>query len=154
MTGKTGNQNALAFRYVLLSTPEAVRETLTSLRRELESQHFFTCPGDMWELVLAEVLNNIVEHAYGESPDGEIRFDVKFDQARLMAGFVDKGTAMPEGALPSGNPTNLDVEQQNLPEGGFGWYLIQSLSDRLIYERKGSENHLSLEMRLKMQADG
>ncbi len=154
MTGKSGDQTVLAFRYVLHSTPEAVRETLTSLRRDLESQSFFTCPGDIWELVLAEVLNNIVEHAYGESPDGEIQFDVQFTGLRLCAGFIDTGVAMPEGALPSGAPANLDVDMQHMPEGGFGWYLIQSLSDRLVYERKGSENHLSLEMPIQMQAQG
>ncbi|WP_299921175.1 ATP-binding protein [uncultured Pelagimonas sp.] len=154
MTGKSGDQNVLAFRYVLHSTPEAVRETLTSLRCDLESQSFFTCPGDMWELVIAEVLNNIVEHAYGESPNGEIRFDVEFDETRVLAGFIDTGAAMPEGALPAGTPANLDVDMQLMPEGGFGWYLIQSLSDRLIYERKGAENHLSLEMPIQMSAKG
>ncbi len=154
MTGKPGEQSALAFQYVLHSTPEAVRETLKSLRRDLESQSFFTCPGDMWELVLAEVLNNIVEHAYAERPDGEIRFDVEFDETRLLAGFIDTGAAMPEGALPSGSPANLDVDMHLMPEGGFGWYLIQSLSERLVYERKGAENHLSLEMPIQMRAQG
>lgn len=142
----TGEQGATTLRYVLLSTSENVRNTLTSLRSDLEENDLHICPGDMWELVVAEVLNNIVEHAYGDSPDGEIKLTLRFNDFHLTANFIDSGAAMPDGALPAGNPANLDVETQMLPEGGFGWNLIHSLSDRLVYERKGTENHLGLEM--------
>ncbi|MBO9466379.1 ATP-binding protein [Tropicibacter sp. R15_0] len=150
MTAGSGANDTLAFQYVLRSTPEAVRETLTSLREQLEVSDFHTCPGDMWEVVIAEVLNNIVEHAYKERPDGEIQLDVNFQTAVLKAHFVDCGSAMPQGALPEGKSANVDVEIQDMPEGGFGWYLIRTLSDELTYERRGRENHLSLEMPIQV----
>lgn len=153
MTESQHHTSALSFQYVLFSTSEDVRDTLTSLRSDLDARQFFTCPSDMWELVLAEVLNNIVEHAYGDRPDGEILFSVDIDQRTLKACFIDKGASMPEGVLPIGTPASVDVEKQLLPEGGFGWFLIQSLSDHLIYERCGHENHLKLEMRLQGMAN-
>lgn len=146
MVSNSGENSATSFRYVLASTSDEVRLTLTSIRSDLGANGIQTCPGDMWELVIAEVLNNIVEHAYGERPDGSIRLDMHFGETRLSATFIDSGVAMPNGSLPDGNPANLDVDTQMLPEGGFGWNLIQSLSDRLVYERRADQNHLHLEM--------
>ncbi|PYG30520.1 ATP-binding protein [Pelagimonas varians] len=154
MAINSGEQGATTLRYVLFSTPENVRNTLTSLRSDLNENGLHICPGDMWELVVAEVLNNIVEHAYGDSPDGEIKLNLHFSDLHLTAKFIDSGAAMPDGALPAGNPANLDVETQLLPEGGFGWNLIHSLSDRLVYERRGTENHLDLEMPIQILPKG
>lgn len=89
------------------------------------------------EIVLAEVLNNIVEHAYARFP-GTIRLRLTLGPGQLHCCVEDEGLAMPSGEPPSGKA----VDPQDLPEGGFGWHLIRTLSSGLTYERAGTLNQL------------
>lgn len=93
------------------------------------------------EIVLAEVLNNVVEHAYARYP-GPIEVTITSGQGYLFVRMVDRGLPMPNEDLPGaglGKAPNI----QDLPEGGFGWYLIRSLSQELTYLRDGPDNVLS-----------
>ena len=45
-----------------------------------------------------------------------------------------------------GKPANLDVAFEDLPEGGFGWFLIQDLAKDVLYARVENENRLSLRL--------
>ena len=102
------------------------------------------------ELVLAEVLNNVVEHAYQERDVGVIELDVLRRGEELEVRILDDGVPMPGGEMPQGLPHDLDtIGEQDLPEGGFGWFLIRELTRDLIYRRDGSRNHLSFRMDLK-----
>ncbi|WP_431297839.1 ATP-binding protein [Tabrizicola sp. BL-A-41-H6] len=95
------------------------------------------------ELVLAEVLNNIVEHAYAGG-NGQIALSLGLSSAGLAVRISDNGLAMPGGAVPAGLlPTDPDGPAATLPEGGFGWFLIRSLTRDLCYDRKDGQNHLS-----------
>ncbi|MDP3648183.1 MAG: ATP-binding protein [Tabrizicola sp.] len=95
------------------------------------------------ELVLAEVLNNIVEHAY-VGCTGRITLSLDLCASGLAVRITDDGLAMPGGAVPSGLlPTNPAAPAATLPEGGFGWFLIKSLTRDLAYHRKEGRNHLS-----------
>jgi serine/threonine-protein kinase RsbW len=89
------------------------------------------------EIVLAEVLNNIVEHAYASFP-GKIRLHLSLGQGVLVCRVEDDGVAMPTGAAPNGRLS----DPNDLPEGGFGWHLIRTLSTDLVYERDGPMNRL------------
>ncbi len=92
------------------------------------------------ELVLAEVLNNIVEHAYAGC-SGRIALSLDLGASGLAVRITDNGLAMPGGAVPAGLlPTDPAA---TLPEGGFGWFLIRSLTRDLAYDRKNGRNHLS-----------
>ena len=55
---------------------------------------------------------------------------------------VDTGLPMPGGEAPAGKLGKL-LEIQDLPEGGFGWFLIRSLTQELTYQREGNQNTLS-----------
>ena len=90
------------------------------------------------EIVLAEVLNNVVEHAYAKFP-GQIEISVTRREDYLFIRLVDSGLPMPGGDLPGGRM----LASQDLPEGGFGWYLIRNLSHELTYQRDGDRNILS-----------
>ena len=57
---------------------------------------------------------------------------------------------MPEGAVPTAKAANLNTEIDALPEGGFGWYLIHSLTQDLDYQRDEEWNCLSF--RVPMQS--
>ena len=90
------------------------------------------------EIVLAEVLNNIVEHAY-HSSEGEIRVLLRLEPSQLCLTVEDEGAEMPGGNLPEGHLP----EPESLPEGGFGWFLIRNLVRDLAYRRIAACNHLS-----------
>lgn len=94
------------------------------------------------ELVLAEVLNNVVEHAYsGDSGSVEITLTSVADGLAFL--IVDQGKPMPKEQLPAGHLAAVTgVALQDLPEGGFGWHLIRSLTQDLTYVRGPGQNRL------------
>lgn len=96
------------------------------------------------EIVLAEVLNNIVEHAYALSW-GPIDVTLDYQYPTLSFEVVDAGLPMPSDRLPSGDPISINV-QDDLPEGGYGWFLIRSLTRGLVYHRRSNRNTLAFWM--------
>ena len=95
------------------------------------------------ELVMAEVFNNVVEHAYLYAEDGEIDILVRLRNDRLRATITDKGRKF-DGPPPL---KVMDVENmafEELPEGGFGWNLIRTLMDKIEFEHKNHKNKLTL----------
>jgi len=95
------------------------------------------------EIVLAEVLNNVVEHAYAEHGRGVVEVEVELTPAGLAFCVRDDGRPMPMGDMPVGAAHDLDVAADDLPEGGFGWFLIRELTEELCYRRIGNRNQLS-----------
>lgn len=105
-------------------------------------------------LVIVEVLNNVIEHAYDNgSHAGPISLDCRKSDTCLHLQVRDTGKVMPGGILPEGKAHDLDVDLMDLPEGGFGWFLIRDLAQEIVYARKGSENHLSLRFDLSEQTN-
>ena len=101
--------------------------------------------GDV-EIVLAEVLNNIVEHAYC-SRSGDIDIALQLAPGALVCTITDTGAPMPPGGPPPGGlPDYTSIE--SLPEGGFGWHFSRSRSTALRYSRENNGNRL--EFRLPM----
>ena len=98
----------------------------------------------MVELVLAEVLNNVVEHAYAGG-HGKIELTIQLTSTDLSCAIVDEGDPMPDGTLPAGD-LDAAFATDGLPEGGFGWHLIRSLSQDLRYDRYKGRNHLSFRL--------
>jgi len=123
----------------------AVREVLARTRDWL---HACAMPDEACgtvELVLAEALNNIVEHAYPPETPGDIQIALALHPARLVAILSDQGAALPGLCPPDGLLPEHDVARGELPEGGFGWFLIRDLTDRIDYRRAAGCNHLTLE---------
>lgn len=95
------------------------------------------------EIVLAEALNNIVEHAYGDHDRGLVDLEVEHRAPALVFRIRDEGQPMPGGDAPQGAAHDLDVSAEDLPEGGFGWFLIRELTEDLAYRRIGDRNELT-----------
>ena len=93
------------------------------------------------ELVLAEVLNNVAEHAYADAA-GHVAVTVALHSGALGCEVVDEGLAMPGGILPEGLLPD-SAPDRDLPEGGFGWLLIRSLARDFAYRRQRSSNRLN-----------
>ncbi len=150
-----GNAGA-SFACVVAADPFAVR---AGLARMFAAPPLANLSGDhrgTAEVVLAEVLNNIAEHAYAGGP-GKIAVALRQTGAGLHCQVTDDGAAMPGGTLPAGNhPAQRsgrpdlplhDLPLADLPEGGFGWHLIRRLTQDLHYARVGGQNRLSFVIR-------
>lgn len=127
------------------------------------------------EIVLAEVLNNIVEHAYsgelslrdnaslavpfeavssGPPPlpngaDDAVILTLAPSWAGLICSVEDRGAAM-QGDWPSASAA---PDPSDLPEGGFGWPMIRALCQDLHYERADGLNRLHFTLPAR-QSDG
>lgn len=97
-------------------------------------------------IVLGEVLNNIVEHAFGDRVDGWIACSVMRDCDRFSIETCDNGTPLPPALLQGGSLPDLDVPDEDVPEGGFGWFIVHSLTDDMTYERAEGLNRLSFSL--------
>lgn len=122
------------------ASPWEVRAALQELLERLPIAHDEAdLPGRL-EIVMAEVLNNVVEHAY-EGAEGMIELQVSAEAGGLRCWVTDFGRPLAEGALPEARLPGAGAE--GLPEGGFGWYLITTLAQDITYHRVGGENRLS-----------
>jgi serine/threonine-protein kinase RsbW len=128
---------------VFRADPASVRQALAGM---LDLPPLHLLPRDdkgIAELVLAEVLNNVAEHAYGEA-GGEVAVTLALGPAGIRCLIVDGGRAMPGEQLPEGRlPGGPDTQLEDLPEGGFGWGLIRTLSTDLSYARVDGQNRLA-----------
>lgn len=128
------------------SDPRWVRRIIHQATDELVKKGLSLEEVGSVEIVLAEALNNIVEHAYNEQKTGEVRLVIKQRRSGLLFEISDKGTPMPNGRAPLGNHPMSEFNNDPMPEGGFGWFLIRELVRDLIYDRRDEENFLIFRM--------
>lgn len=93
------------------------------------------------EIVLIEVLNNIVEHGYS-GRSGNIDVTWHLTDTEIQFETCDRGDPMPGLEPPSPDCPPNDVPLDDLPEGGFGWFMIRNLVKELTYQRCGNVNTL------------
>lgn len=98
------------------------------------------------ELVVAEAINNVVEHAYPDRA-GPITMTVALKSEVLSFQITDQGLGMPDGKAPDGTAQSVNVDLMDMPEGGFGWFLIRSQASDVVYQRAAWENHLSFNIK-------
>ena len=135
------------------SGPTAVRTALSEIMAGLSTLKLGQEELGTVEIVLAEALNNIVEHAYPEgSPAGSVDVDCMHQANGLHFTVTDEGLPMPGGQLPLGLQADIDVDMMDLPEGGFGWFLIKDLAKDVVYKRNGDRNVLDLRLAVAVVA--
>lgn len=126
---------------VITSDPLAVRAGLVRLMASPSLYNLNDAARGTAEIVLAEVLNNIVEHAYADM-SGEIHITLCTQADGVVVAIRDQGHPFPQETLPQGALPQT-YASHDLPEGGFGWFLIRSLVQNLTYRRDTTSNHLS-----------
>ena len=94
------------------------------------------------EIAVAEVVNNVVEHAYGGLPAGPVIVALDVHGANLDVTVRDRGKPLSEEATRLPVAADHSGPLATLPEGGYGRLLIQSLARDLSYQRKRGENRL------------
>lgn len=144
-----------SFDLTVRSGEFAARDALAQILKAMERANLDVEETCTVQLVLAEVLNNILEHAYPPTdPAGSIHILCNHAANGLNFRITDHGRAMPDGQTPLGMPQPVDVDLVDLPEGGFGWFLIHNLAKDVVYERIGQNNLLCLRIAVGLDRVG
>ena len=141
----------LCVTFSVISGVFAARKALSKLLDGLAPLNLASDDTDSIKMVLAEVLNNIVEHGY-PSPQtpGPIDVQCTLVDNGLDIALTDTGLPMPNNEPPIGNAPNTDVQFVDLPEGGFGWFLIKMFAQDITYKRSGDINTLSFNLPIRL----
>lgn len=99
--------------------------------------------GDL-EIAIGEALNNVIEHAYEFQSGHPVRLEIRQDPEGIACIISDEGNPIPDGNLPHGAPVQDGCAFEELPEGGFGWFIIRSLADSIEYDRQIGKNTLKI----------
>lgn len=104
--------------------------------------------GQDMNLVLSELLTNIVKYAYSFStaPSQDCKIEV---HARILGEYlevliIDQGIKLPKYVLEKTKVEIYGDDIFSLPEGGFGWSIVHSIIDQIIYQRDNNNNRLLL----------
>ncbi len=140
--------------FCALATPHGIRHVLERACMRLLSCGLPQEPCGRFELLAAEAMNNIAEHAYaGVASPGWITLEVRLHRECLVGRLTDGGRPMPNCALPPGQCALRangpdEAVRSTLPEGGFGLQLMQALARDLRYARRGGYNALTFALDL------
>lgn len=143
---------------IFRADPMTVRDALVYLRERFDGSAETEVLSRL-ELALAEVLNNICEHGghqedemIGRPHSPLVHLFVVRHVGGIACAITDDGRPLPRDCLDPRSLPYLADEQDAptdeqgimlLPEGGFGWYLIQDLTASLSYFREGRRNFLA-----------
>ena len=127
-------------------TDDAVAELLARLRAALMDHPAGRAKCDEMMMVLGEVCNNAVEHALADRSDGWVELDVSAEGERIDVVARDDGRPMPPFLMAGRELPDMGDTVDDLPEGGFGWFIIHSLAQDMTYEREESANRLTFSL--------
>ena len=86
---------------------------------------------DMLKLALDEGFTNVVRHAHKElPPETPINLELTLWDDRLEIRIWDRGGDFEVPPIKRPDPDKLSI-------GGYGWFLIQSIADDVVYSRDG-----------------
>lgn len=133
------------FTVLLTGAEDAVRNGLAQTMACIAPLALSADEAGTVELVLAEALNNVVEHALAAT-EGQTTVEIRGNHGPdgLRLSIIDQGAPMPDGQAPRPQAPDLDVALIHMPEGGFGWFMIHTLAQDVRYARVGNRNHLTL----------
>lgn len=104
-----------------------------------------TIANDM-ELAVVEALNNVIEHTYKDEPGGAIQVHLVLSDQEFLAQIRDYGShweLQKQSAIP-----DFGEDLADMPEGGFGLFIIEQLMDQIELSPEDSGNTLTLKKQL------
>lgn len=131
------------FTLRVLARNRSIRDALAEVRARLSRMKLIEEELTTVEVVLAEVMNNVAEHAYAWRRDGEMVLGLRMTSEGLAISVTDDGLPMPDAELPFGERLDPTVPLGDMPEGGFGWLIIRQLARDVTYQRHQDVNQLS-----------
>ncbi|MCP4116314.1 MAG: ATP-binding protein [Desulfobacteraceae bacterium] len=92
-------------------------------------------------IAVEEAVMNIINHAYADTPKGEIAIEFEDHPLRVVIRVIDTGIPFD----PLGEPEpNIGLDLMERPIGGLGVAMIRNLMDGVTYERSENRNILGL----------
>lgn len=137
------------FQRRVVASPEGVRAALGGISDAIAPLALSSEEVATVQLVLAEALNNIVEHAYAGIEGDHIAISVREAPDGLHCRLSDSGAPMPDGRAPLGDCPGPAGRVEDHPESGFGWFLIRNLARDLEYRRVDGGNELAFRIALR-----
>ena len=123
----------------------SLKDVRSFCREVFEKLHIDQSLKDELVLAIAEAAQNIVKHAYKDSPDTEDKMVVQISckENKLQIGFYDMGTPVDPGKVKH-------REIDNVKQGGLGTFFIQQIMDAVEFKdgKKPWINHLVLTKQL------
>ncbi|HEY9807944.1 MAG TPA: anti-sigma regulatory factor [Halomicronema sp.] len=99
------------------------------------------------ELALAEGFTNAVRHAHQDLPAATpVQIDLALWDDRLEIRIWDRGKPFNPDLLVEPKPGTLQ-------EGGYGWFLLRRLADKVVYERYQDRQNCLLIVKYYFQQD-
>lgn len=95
-------------------------------------------------IVLAEAVNNVVEHAYPPGQSQDMRLTIEICDECVLIELRDRGRNLPVELLSKSRLPDIAVDPLDLPEGGFGWPIIHAVASDVVHMRHQGENRLRL----------
>jgi serine/threonine-protein kinase RsbW len=131
------------------TNPPEIRATLLAWRYRLALLELCEDLLGRSEIVLAEILNNIAEHGHfdGHGAGDWIELYCHRSPEGIHMIVKDYGRALPQHLLSGEKYAACPlagIALDDLPEGGFGWFMIRALSRDLHSQRTERGNLLSL----------
>ena len=123
----------------------SLKDVRSLCREVFEKLHIDRSLKDELVLAIAEAAQNIVKHAYKDSPDTEDKMVVQISckENKLQIGFYDMGTPVDPGKVKH-------REIDNVKPRGLGTFFIQQIMDAVEFKdgKKPWINHLVLTKQL------
>ena len=128
-----------------LVNSSSLKDVRSFCREVFEKLHIDQSLKDELVLAIAEAAQNIVKHAYKDSPDTEDKMVVQISckENKLQIGFYDMGSPVDPGKVKH-------REIDNVKPGGLGTFFIQQIMDAVEFKdgKKPWINHLVLTKQL------
>lgn len=124
----------------------STRQALLRLMNELKCLNLSHATCVNIELVLAEIFNNIVRHAYSTDQVGPIFVCGTYFGNEIYFKVEDFGCEMTDTSSMAIKEPKLPRLNDSPAEGGFGWFLISQIADRYRYWRESDKNCIEVFM--------
>jgi len=97
-------------------------------------------------LAIEEAVVNVMDYAYPAGTEGKVVVDAIVNDGLLQIVITDRGTPFDPTAKGDVD-TTLSAEERKI--GGLGIHLIRTIMDKVIYERVGDRNVLTLTKKIQ-----
>lgn len=134
---------------ILKNRPEEKRKLLAALEDFARAHQLPPAVSRAADLALEEHLTNVMEYAYEDRREHEIRVRLEVDGAQLVVEVEDDGRAFDPTQAPEVD-TSLPLDQR--PLGGLGIHFIRHCMDEVRYQRRATRNVLRMLKRLPAAA--
>lgn len=123
----------------------------TALERELIDKNIPEQIVFEINLCLEEILINIIQYGFPDGRKHEIDVAFSLQDSVMIITIIDEGAAF-DPTRPTIRPdTHAELSRRDV--GGLGLHIVHQMMDEVRYERKGSQNRLTLKKIIDLFGD-